>query len=174
MLFISIVWLVVRATACVMEKRVSPKREAALLLVYVCIVVVARFTFFPFSRIDGEIQPLIFDFANAFPPRLNLVPFVYLFDYPTSSEALLNIVGNTTMFIPLGIVWPSVFKKLDTPTKVLLAGFGVSLTIEIAQLFFVDRVTDIDDLILNFLGYLIGYLIYRLARRLTKGKEKAR
>jgi glycopeptide antibiotics resistance protein len=83
-------------------------------------------------------------------------------------EALLNLVGNTTMFIPLGIVWPSVFKKLNTHGKVIAAGVGVSLIIEVLQLPFYGRDTDIDDLILNSLGYLMGYGIYLLVRKLRK------
>lgn len=83
-------------------------------------------------------------------------------------EALLNLIGNTTMFIPLGIVWPSVFKKLNTHSKIIAAGVGVTLTIEILQLPFFGRATDIDDLILNSAGYLMGYGIYLLAHKLRK------
>ena len=134
------------------------------MLVYICIVVVARFTFFPFSRIDGKIQPLIFNMAQIFPPRVNLIPMVNLLDYEIFREMLINVIGNTTMFIPLGIVWPSVFRKLDTHGKVIGAGVGFSLCIEILQLPFYDRVSDVDDLILNSLGFLIGYGIYLLVK----------
>ena len=72
------------------------------------------------------------------------------------------------MFIPLGIVWPSVYKGLDTHKKVISAGVGVSLCIEILQLPFYDRVSDIDDLLLNSLGFIIGYLLYLLAKLLSK------
>ena len=82
--------------------------------------------------------------------------------------ATLGLSDNTAMFIPLGIVWPAVFKKLNTHGKVIAAGVGVSLAIEILQLPFYDRVTDIDDLILNSLGYLIGYGIFLLVRKLKK------
>jgi glycopeptide antibiotics resistance protein len=76
------------------------------------------------------------------------------------SEAVLNLVGNTLMFVPVGIVYPIVYKKLNTHAKVLAAGAGFSLAIEILQLPFFDRVSDVDDLILNSLGYALGYLIY--------------
>ena len=72
------------------------------------------------------------------------------------------------MFIPLGIVWPSVYKELDAHWKVISAGIGVSLCIEILQLPFYDRVSDIDDLLLNSLGFIIGYLLYLLAKSLKK------
>ena len=96
---------------------------------------------------------------------------IYLFDYPTMREALLNLIGNVTMFIPVGIVWPIVFKDLDKPWKVIAAGVGFSLIIEILQLPFFDRLSDIDDLILNSAGYLIGYGIVLLVRACRKRKQ---
>jgi glycopeptide antibiotics resistance protein len=110
----------------------------------------------------------VFDATNVFPFRINLVPLVNLFDYDIFSEALINFIGNTAMFIPLGIVWPIVFKELDTPLKNLTAGAGFSLLIEILQLPFFDRVSDVDDLLLNTLGFAMGYGIYKLARLLKK------
>jgi len=168
---ITLLWILVRATVCIRQKRFSVKREAQLILVYICIVVVARFTFFPFGKVDGQIQPLVFDAANAFPPRINLLPFVYMTDYPTRDETLLNFIGNTAMFIPLGIVWPAVFRELNTHAKVIAAGIGTSLLIEILQLPFYDRVSDIDDLILNTLGFLAGYGIYLLVKVIKRRKK---
>ena len=167
---ISILWCAVRLIYAVRSRQLCWKREAQLMLVFICISVVARFTFFPFSRVNGEIQPLVFSMANAFPFRINFVPFVYLFDYPETRDILRNVIGNTAMFIPLGIVWPAVFKELNTHVKVLAAGIGTSLLIEILQLPFFDRVSDIDDLILNSLGFLTGYLIYLL---ITSRKRKS-
>lgn len=164
MLLVSFLWILVRAAVCINQKHISWKREAQLMLVYICIVVVMRFTFFPFSKVGGRIQPLLFDAAAVFPPRINLIPFVNLLNYEIYKEMLINVIGNTTMFIPLGIVWPCVFKKLDTHAKVIAAGVGFSLCIEILQLPFFDRVTDIDDLILNSVGFAVGYGIYLLVK----------
>ena len=161
-LAVSVIWLVVRVICWIQAKQFDWKRELQLLLVYICIVVVVRFTFCPFGKVDGKIQPLLFDAEKIFPLWVNFKPFIYLFDYPTMKEVLLNLIGNTAMFIPLGIVWPAVFKKLNTHAKVIAAGIGVSLTIEILQLPFFGRSTDIDDLIINTLGFLMGYGIYLL------------
>lgn len=167
-LAISVLWLLVRAVCWAKAKGFDWKRELQLLLVYICLVVVVRFTFCPFGTVNGKIQPLQFDKDKILPFWLNLKPFVYLFDYPSMKEALLNLIGNTAMFIPLGIVWPAVFKKLNTHGKVITAGVGVSLTIEILQLPFFGRSTDIDDLILNSAGFLMGYGIWLLCRRRKK------
>ena len=68
------------------------------------------------------------------------------------------------MFIPSGIVLPIVYKRLNTSWKVILAGAGISLCIEIIQLPFSVRATDIDDLILNTIGVIVGCGIYTLVQ----------
>ena len=168
MIAITILWVLARANVCRKNGCFSWKREAQLILVYICIVVVARFTFFPFSKVNGRVQPLIFDTANALNFRINLLPFVYLMDYEIRREAWINLIGNTAMFIPLGVVWPSVFRELNTPGKVIAAGVGFSLCIEILQLPFYDRVSDIDDLILNSVGFLTGYGLCLLVNLIKK------
>lgn len=165
---ISAVWVMIRVLCWRKNREINWKREVQLLLVYICLIVVARFTFFPFSKVNGKIQPLIFDSAQMLNFRINLLPFVYLTDYEYLWEAKVNIIGNAAMFIPIGIIWPLVYKKLDTHLKVIGAGVGFSLCIEILQLPFYDRVTDIDDLLLNSLGFLVGYGIYVLVKKCKK------
>ena len=70
------------------------------------------------------------------------------------------------MFITIGVIYPIVNKTLNTPAKVIAAGVGFSLCFDILQLPFFDRVSDIDDLILNSLGFLVGYGIYLLVSRI--------
>jgi len=169
---ISVIWLAVRAIVWIKFRQFSWKRELQLLLVYICFIVVARFTFFPFAKVDGKIQPLLLDSANVYPFRINIIPFVNLFDYPERRDAVLNFIGNTTMFIPIGVIWPIVYRKLDTWKKVIAAGVGFSLLIELLQLPFFDRVTDIDDLLLNSAGFLAGYGLYTLVKYIA-GKFSA-
>lgn len=167
-LLISVLWILTRFIVYLRSKQFIWKREAMLILVYICLIVVARFTLHPFSAVNGKVQPLVFDAANAFPFRVNWVPIVHLFDYPEKREALLNLIGNTAMFVPIGIIWPIVYNKLDTHIKVIAAGVGLSLSIELIQLPFYDRVTDIDDLILNSLGFIAGYGIWLLCRAIRR------
>ena len=95
-LCISIAWNLVRILVAYRQQKIVIRREFQLLPVYICLVVVARFTFFPFSRIDGVIQPLVLIKSKMLSPRINLIPFVHLFDYPVLREALLNLIGNIT------------------------------------------------------------------------------
>ena len=80
-ILITIIWILVRGLCFAKSKHINWKRELQLILVYICIAVVVRFTFFPFSKVNGKIQPLIFDFVRMFDFRINLIPFVNLFDY---------------------------------------------------------------------------------------------
>lgn len=168
---ISLLWLLNRILIYKKTNQLSWNREIQLVLVYICIVVIARFTFCPFGKVDGKIQPLIFYPDNWFPFRINWIPFVHLLDYPEKREILLNLIGNTAMFIPVGIVWPIVFRELNKPWKVIAAGTGFSLCIEILQLPFYDRVTDVDDLILNSIGFLTGYGIYLLIKSVCTDRQ---
>ena len=165
------IWLMVRVAIWIKQKRIDWKRETVLLLMYINLAVIIRFTFFPMSKADGHIQPLVFDIATAFPFRVNLLPLVNLFDYDSKRDLLLNVIGNAAMFIPSGIVLPFVYKRLNSFWKVLLAGIGISLCIEMIQLPFSVRATDIDDLILNTIGVIVGYGIVTLIRCLRRTKQ---
>ena len=162
--FFAIIWLVIRAIVLIKQKHIDWKQEAMSLLMYINLAVIIRFTFFPMSKVDGQVQPLIFDIATAFPFRVNLFPLVNLFDYDNKRDLLLNVIGNVAMFIPSGIVLPIIYKRLDSFVKVILVGGSISLCIEIIQLPFSVRASDVDDLILNTVGVTIGYGIYALIR----------
>ena len=164
------IWLIIRIAVWMKQKKIDFKREVVLLLMYINLAVILRFTFFPMSKLDGHIQPLVLDTAAVFPFRVNLIPLMNLFDYDSKRDLLLNVIGNTAMFVPSGIVLLVVYKGLNTHRKVISAGIGVSLCIEILQLPFYDRVYDIDDLILNTIGVIVGYGIYTLLQCVRKIK----
>ncbi len=157
-LAITAIWLAVRIIVNFTTALFSYKRELQLILVYICIVVISRMVYFPLEHVDGKIAPLVFDSSKLVPLRINLVPIVHLFDIYSGWQ--INIIGNIAMFIPVGIIWPACFKKLDNVGKTILAGFGYTLFIELTQLPFYDRCSDVDDLILNTAGAAIGALIY--------------
>ena len=170
-LLFALIWLVCRIVIWVKQRRIDWKREAVLLLMYVNLAVILRFVFFPMSRMNGKVQPLRFDLLEILPFKLNLIPFVHLFEYDSKKELLLNVIGNTAMFIPSGIVLPIIYKNLNSFWKVIGVGALISFCIEILQLPFFERTTDIDDLLLNTFGAAIGYLIYKLVYELIKRKR---
>lgn len=73
---------------------------------------------------------------------------------------LRNILGNVVGFIPMGACWPYVFPRMRNPVLVTLVCFEWSLVIESTQLFFRIGSFDVDDLLLNTLGGIIGCVIY--------------
>lgn len=160
---LAVIWVIVRAAVWIKNKKLDPKREALLLLMYVNLAVIIRFTMFPMKKLNGCVQPLLFDPERLLPFNTNLIPFVNTFAYSSKRETMVNVIGNSLLLTPTGIILPILYKKLDTFPKVLLTGALMSLCIEIAQLPFFTRVTDTDDLILNTLGVAIGYGIYALA-----------
>ena len=164
------VWLLLRIIVWVRQKGIDWKREAVLLLMYINLAVIIRFVFFPNALVDGHVQPLAFDPATAFPFRINLIPFVNMLDYESTGDMIWNSVGNMAMMIPTGIILPIVYKKLNSFGKVIAAGALISLCIELLQLPFASRASDIDDLILNVLGVAVGYGIYSAVRKLAHGR----
>ena len=103
-----------------------------------------------------------------FPLRINVRPLVFLFDYDNIRDIVWNVAGNSTMFIPTGIILPVLYKRLNTFWKVVAAGALISLCIEILQLPFASRASDVDDLILNTLGVAVGYGIYVAIKRIGR------
>lgn len=89
-----------------------------------------------------------------FNPDINLIPF--------SDGFSLGFILNIILFIPLGFLCPIISKSYQCIKNTFLIGSGLSLSIEIVQLFTLYRATDIDDLITNVAGTLIGYLGFRL------------
>ena len=171
-IFITLAWIAARAVCGIKNRKADWKYEAKLLTVYICLVVIARIVYFPMRLVEGRIASLVLDIDKIFPLWINLIPIVHLFD--VYDGWLINIIGNVTMFIPVGLVWPLCFKKLDTVGKTVLAAAGFPLFIEITQLPFYDRCSDVDDLILNTAGIFIGALIYFGIKLLRDRKNKIR
>ena len=169
-IFITLAWIAARVICGIRSQKVDWKNEAKLLTVYICLVVIARIVYFPMRLVEGRIADLVLDVEKIFPLWINLIPIVHLLD--VYDGWLINIIGNITMFIPVGLVWPYCFKKLDTVGKAVLAGGGLSFFIEITQLPFYSRCSDIDDLIMNTTGVFIGAIIYFGVKHLNKSKKR--
>ena len=88
---------------------------------------------------------------------------------PAGQRELL-LIGNVVAFIPLGILWPLVVPARRTWLSVLAVGAGLSAAIELGQLLislvigYPYRQADIDDVLLNTAGALIGYGAFSLRR----------
>ncbi len=164
-LLLTVVWLLARAVVWIKNRRIDWKREAELLLMYVNLAVIIRFVFFPWEKVDGNIKPLVIDMKRMPDQRINLIPIVNILKND-AAWVMQNLVGNIALFIPSGVILPILYKKLDSLWKVTLAGSLISLSIELLQLLMIYRITDIDDLLCNTLGVMIGYGVYAMSKKL--------
>ncbi len=80
-------------------------------------------------------------------------------------HAVINLVGNVVLFIPLGFLLPAVFPKLRRLLRTLLAALVIMYLVETAQIFTLLGFFDMDDLILNLLGTAVGYGWFRLVNK---------
>lgn len=94
----------------------------------------------------------------------NLIPFKHGFNK-------IGMTLNIIMCVPLGILVPFIWRRNDNIFKVGVIGFIFSLLIEISQLYSY-RSSDIDDLIANTLGAVIGYIIYKVIAIVFRFKKK--
>lgn len=166
-----LLWIILRSVFLLRSKRykrVSFKRELLLNGFVVYLIAVISVTLFPIDIIWGES-------TRTFHPVFNIIPFVdILTDLPRSQFSIAfkikflvrNLGGNLILLLPFGIFLPSMWVRLRSFWKTVMIGALTSLLIEVLQYGLAylgygwGRATDIDDLILNTLGVMIGFLIY--------------
>jgi len=101
----------------------------------------------------------------------NLVPFRTLGIYwrNLGSEFWMrNLFGNLALLLPLGLLGPTALPALDRWWRVALVALLLSIAIELIQLAVPDRSADIDDVIVNLTGALLGFAMLTLLRRVRR------
>ena len=101
-----------------------------------------------------------FDFSNAFSGgEINLVPFADLVNvFIADKRAFIYLFfGNILWFVPFGFLMKRITNM--TVARIILLGFLLSLCIETMQLIFGTGVFEIDDLLLNTVGALLGAVL---------------
>ncbi len=94
----------------------------------------------------------------------NFVPFKEIFRYDIGSGVFYkNIFGNLLLFIPYGI-FIARYLKLKEPIVLVVIAFITSLSIEVIQ-FLIGSVFDLDDIILNVVGCLLGFSVYIMSEK---------
>ena len=163
---------------CLIQKNVKRYRERDILnsdtkktikwlmnvvfLVY--LLMLLRMTVFRNGFVDSDV------FSNG---SLNLVPFSDLIRIANNDMGVFIYLalGNVVVFMPFGffVAW---YEKNVGLTVVTLWGFFLSLGIELSQYVFGTGVTEIDDIILNTLGCLLGGIIERTIYYLYLKKQR--
>jgi len=90
---------------------------------------------------------------------VNLIPFTEIFRYSFGTEQFIyNVLWNIIVFIPIGY-FISRFASVKRISPVIMVSLLLSLSVELVQLK-IGRSFDIDDIMLNVTGGLVGFLIY--------------
>lgn len=133
----------------------SDNTARVLLLVY--LGVLALLVFLPFGR------------GMDLGDRLNLEPLATIdraLELGTRSASFRLMIGNILAFVPLGILLPMAVRSRWSLVLLAITALGLSVAIELGQLAvsvwlgYAYRSTDVDDVILNVLGALVGYVAY--------------
>ena len=148
-----------------MKKEFNHKAVMKLLfIIYMCVLVYVVFFAEAMGRTpqDGYVYNLT--------PLKEIKRFMkYIWDNDALGRvARLNIFGNIIAFIPFGIYLPYTSESKLGFISTFLYTFSLSLTIELVQLITKVGSCDVDDIILNALGGVIGYLVWYIYTKLRK------
>lgn len=142
----SVIAITLRITYLI-KHRQKPKIIKELFSLTFLVYILCLFYVVTFQDIDGS-------WATS-----NFSPFREMFRYEIGSRLFIkNVLGNMLMFVPYGF-FSSYFLKEKKTLIIMLLTLIVSFTIEYIQLQ-IGRVFDIDDIILNVLGGMVGSFIY--------------
>ena len=161
------------------KKRIIVRNEMLLLFFVLYLVGLASQTIIPqwYMGIVSDTGEFYFNInlSNEI-SKVNLIPFHTLYQYfyeantmvdDWNDVSLLNITANLLLFSPIGFFVPLIWTKFNSFKKVISIGLAVTIIIEFVQLF-IGRSTDVDDVFLNTLGIMIGYLLFLLRLILLK------
>lgn len=126
-----------------------------------------------FGRASGWADGL--PYQEALAQRINFTPlktirnYWYVIQHGTSqglrNHCIINLVGNVVLFIPIGFLLPRIWPKLRNFFLFLLICTASILLVESVQLFALLGSFDVDDVILNLAGMLLGYLLCLIIRK---------
>lgn len=133
---------------------------------------------FIYALIFKHVSPIeLFSSDREYLRGFNVIPFHTIYSYISGSQNIIivasNILGNIILFVPLGIYLQLLKKNKKIWISILIV-FLITMFVEAFQVIFGLGVGDIDDIILNCLGGIIGILVYRGLLLLLKNEEKVR
>lgn len=103
---------------------------------------------------------------------VNIIPFRSISKYLLEAHrfnpdiVFYNTIGSVLLFLPLGLLLPVIFRKVKHLPQIIFIALFLSLTKEVLQLLLHVGLFDIDKVILNTFGCVLGFLIFKLIRGL--------
>lgn len=159
----TLLWFIIRIIKLYRKGNFRLRSEVIVWLFYFYIMTLINLTLFPF-RIN--------DFYYT---SYNVIPFESIYTIISARNIrviLTNVLGNIVLFIPLGIFLKVIWIRINK-LQVILISLLISCSIEFTQFFAHGlRTADIDDVILNLIGTIIGYAILKSNLILRFDSEK--
>lgn len=152
------------------------KKGVLILILGVYIAILSKLILFKYIPLSEIIQHFNFTYDeyhwrdNNFIPFKTIYFYLYLADINLSIR-IQNLVGNVIGFVPFGFILPLLTKKFQKLSIVTAATFFLSLSFEILQLVFEFGSFDVDDLILNTFGGILGYIPVKLYLMIVNKKN---
>lgn len=163
----TIIWIIFRVRYYLKNKPINKLREVFINLFFIYFLILINLTIFKYGYLTLDFDIRLY---------INYIPFVetvkmFTNEFSDIHIALYNVIGNILLFIPLGFCIPLFFNKKNKLSKVILYGFIASLTIEVLQIFTPFNTTDIDDIIFNTFGSILGFIIFNIFYRIFKNTK---
>lgn len=156
-----------------MEKRKNKENLFVVVmrfLLFFYIVLLVRLIIFkyPIPMLRGIMDSWDIDMIKRGVYSANLIPFktvrMYI-NYYHQINGFDNLFGNILAFMPFGVLLPTAFKECSKLWHSLLHSFWLSLCIELFQLVSHFGEFDVDDILLNCFGAILGYVFYQLVKK---------
>ena len=153
-----VIWTIYRIIVLIKSKEKNILREVMITIFFIYFLILINLTICKMGMLQISFQHRFY---------INYIPFVetinmFKDNFMGIGNAIYNVVGNVLLFVPLGFLIPLLFKKKNKIFNIALYGFYASLAIEFIQLFTPINLTDIDDIIFNTLGAVLGFFIFNL------------
>jgi glycopeptide antibiotics resistance protein len=149
------------------------KRLLSVFILITYVVILVRILVFknvPVIRVG----PVLLKFGGTHEGPANLVPFKTILPYLLGEQglviAVLNIAGNILLLVPVGFLVPFVFRGMTWKKTIVLA-IAAGLVIEGMQAVLHIGIFDIDDVILNGLGVILGYWMFTILPTMLNSKK---
>ena len=147
-----------------MKKKCISKQRMIVFILFAIYVAFMLYELF-LQRIRRDISVPYTEYIKS---SVNMIPFKTIINYAAdvknstrlASWAFINLSGNIVLFIPLGIFFPTIWRKQRKLSKFVITVCIVIIAVELIQLFCMLGSCDIDDLIFNVIGAVIGFGIW--------------
>ena len=148
------------------------KRNSFLFILF--FLYVAIMLWLLFGRSNRYVEGI--DYVQQMKNNMSLRPFFTIRNYlyvvthhsqgsPLYRHCMINLIGNVALFIPAGVFLPLLWKRLRNFFLFLLVCFLAISLVEGLQLVTLLGSCDVDDLILNLVGMILGYLLYLIFKK---------